>query len=641
MRRLRRPGLACAALVLAVAAACGQEPILGTNVRAHLDAALAELNMSQTDLGFDKDIARPKWALSWVRRSLRAPLELPPVADRILAAAVTNTPRAVHELAASLTEAAWPDWLETLDDLPLEPAGLDPTLVAALARYQARAGVAHALLCRAFARVTPADRAYAAASQLAGTFNAEDHADVRAALSAWGISSQLVAEVIAEGNVLDPEPAADRLLAIFTNVDRGAILAAGAELQDAVRALEREAAAISRWPDGPVRISTGWADVEIGTLGDDVHTNAAWLVLDPGGRDRYGGGAGVADGVKGRGPGVAVIVDLAGNDTYQESGLLGAGSAVFGACVLADRAGDDTYVAAYAGQAAAVFGSALLMDGEGNDTYRARGFAQAAVLAGAAILDDAAGDDSYGAGFSGQACASVGGFALLVDRAGNDTYSAGGVEPDHERNPSRFISLSQGFAIGMRPFIGGGVAALVDLDGNDSYLADVFGQGVSYWYSAAFLIDRAGNDRYSLYQYGQGTGIHLSLGLLADRAGDDAYSGYILTQGSAHDYAVGMLFDHAGDDTYTGDSHAQARAINNAFALLVDEAGQDAYFGRRREHCQGIGNEGLPRDYGSLAVLLDLGGGDVYSCGARDGSRQKRPLYGIVYDDPKPKETKP
>ncbi len=634
---LRWARVAWASLALFAPAARSQEPTLGTNTRAHLGAALHALNMSETDLGFDKDIARPKWALSWVRSALRAPLELPPAADRILAATGTHDPPAAWRLAAALTEAGWSQAVTSAAPAWDHPArGPAPAVLTALDRFLDRAQVAGELLQRAVGRVGPSDRAYAAASHFAGTFNAEDDSGVRADLCSWGVSSQLLEAVIAEGNALDPEPAADRFLAIFTNVDRGAIAAAGCEWHAAVLQLRRDAGGISNWPASPIRLSTPLGAVVVGTPGADVHTNASLLVLDPGGDDRYGGAVGVADGVYGAGLALAAIVDLAGADRYESPGPLGIGSAVFGLCAVVDAGGDDTYAAAYAGQGTALFGAAVLVDEAGDDTYRARGFAQGAALAGVGMLDDASGDDTYRAGLSAQACAGVGGFALLVDRAGNDAYSAGGVEPDHERNPGRFISLSQGFAIGIRPFIGGGVAALVDLAGSDCYEADVYGQGVSYWYSAAFLLDRAGNDRYSVYQYGQGTGIHLSLGLLADGCGDDVYSGSILVQGSAHDYAVGMLFDRAGDDTYTGDSHAQARAINSSFALLADEAGQDAYFGRQKDHCQGIGNEGMPRDYGSLAVLLDLGGGDQYSCGALDGIRMKRPLYGIVYDDPAP-----
>ena len=141
-----------------------------------------------------------------------------------------------------------------------------------------------------------------------------------------------------------------------------------------------------------------------------------------------------------------------------------------------------------------------------------------------------------------------------------------------------------------------------------------------------------------MHHYGQGSGIHLSSGLLWDGEGNDKYTGYILSQGNAHDYAVGMLFDKEGDDTYTADHHAQARAVNNSVAILVDTSGDDGYLARQNGECQGIGNTGGHRDYGSLALLLDLDGKDFYSCGAVDGARMQRPLYGIIYDTARAEE---
>jgi hypothetical protein len=46
-----------------------------------------------------------------------------------------------------------------------------------------------------------------------------------------------------------------------------------------------------------------------------------------------------------------------------------------------------------------------------------------------------------------------------------------------------------------------------------------------------------------------------------------------------------------------------------------------------------MGHDGDKREYGCLALLLDLAGRDTYSCGARDGARMIRPDYGIVYDE--------
>jgi hypothetical protein len=283
----------------------------------------------------------------------------------------------------------------------------------------------------------------------------------------------------------------------------------------------------------------------------------------------------------------------------------------------------------------------VLDDRAGYDRYKAAAMSQGAGVVGAGILRDRGDSDIYDVGFEGQGFAGLLGLGWLIDEGGYERYIAGSREPDHERNPDRYLSMSQGFSVGMRPFAGGGVGALVDLAGNDTYVADVFGQGCSYYYSAGFLIDRAGNDTYNIYQYGQGTGVHLSHGLLADLRGSDIYTGFVLAQGAAHDYAVGLLFDRAGNDTYTADSHSQARGMNNGLAMLVDSSGNDAYFGRRRFECQGIGNTGGLRDYGSLAILLDLAGADVYSCGASDGDRTLRPLYGIICDLERPSQPQP
>jgi hypothetical protein len=73
-------------------------------------------------------------------------------------------------------------------------------------------------------------------------------------------------------------------------------------------------------------------------------------------------------------------------------------------------------------------------------------------------------------------------------------------------------------------------------------------------------------------------------------------------------------------------------ALNNGLGVLIDAAGRDVYAARRSGLSQGIGVAGGHREYGSLGLLLDLGGVDAYSCGARDGARFARPNFGIVYD---------
>ncbi len=606
-------------------------PVCGPNELAGFQAALVDLNMMETDPGFTKDVAEPRQALQWIRDGLKSPMLLPQKADEILAGAVTDT----WSLACNLLElplAASNEEEIAGDDAMWE--GLDPELVQILSRFLASAHRANALLDHAFAKLSLEEKSYLAASELAGVFNAEDHADVRGRLRDSYIATNDVTRVIDEMNALDPEPAATNYLALLQKIDRSALLAAGKVFQRAVREVYDRANGIKNWPEGNMMVVTDLGKVRIATRANETYSDECLLILEPGGKNIYDGKAGSASGLDRQH--LCAIVDLGGDDEYANRGLLSPGAALFGLSVILDASGDDVYRAAFLGQAAAVHGVAWLEDFGGDDTYVARGLSQAASVGGLAYLQDHAGNDTYTLGYEGQAFAGVNGFSLLIDDEGQDRYAAGGVERDFERNDDRFISLAQGFAIGMRSLAGGGVAALIDKSGNDIYEADVYGQGASYWYSAGFLIDEDGFDSYRVYQYGQGSGIHLSLGLLADFAGDDEYLGGILTQGNAHDYAVGMLFDHAGRDTYTASANSQGQAMNNAFAFLCDSAGDDAYFARDGNSCQGIGNSGWPRDYGSLAVLLDLDGHDSYSCGAINDNSLLRPLYGVIFDSALP-----
>lgn len=608
--------LVLGSLLAAPASAENLNPIFSTNEQAHLHAALQCMKMTEVDLGFQKDYGKPQVVLQRSRKLLAEPLGLPVMADEILATVLSNCPPAV--------------WLQTANllEVKMSDVGESDTrsLTNSVSVFAAEAGRSAALLTKAFGSLTDSDKRYVAAAFFAGAFNAEDQAGVRADLVSMGVSPTEIQGAVTESLNIDPEPSSTNFLAFLRKADMGTLLEAGRIFQQAVYEL-RDAAKGLEWPSVPTR----FGEVVIGTTGSDVYTNGALLILDPGGDDTYSGDAGSANGLLGR-P-FAAVVDLGGDDRYIGDRVMGPGAALFGVSVLLDCAGDDLYRVKYVGQASAFFGVGWLEDCAGDDVYRAQAHSQAAGYAGLGFLRDGGGNDLYDVGFAGQAYAGVMGVGLLVDETGNDRYLAGGVEHDYERNDDRYISLAQGFSIGMRPYAGGGVAALVDLAGNDSYMADVFGQGASYWYSVGMLLDAEGNDTYSMYQYGQGSGIHLSSGLLADGGGKDLYTGYILTQGNAHDYGVGMLFEQGGDDTYTADHHSQGRALNNALAILVDSSGDDGYFGRQSDQCQGVGNDAGEREYGSLAVLMDLAGKDVYSCGATNGCRMLRPDFGMIYDD--------
>jgi len=631
MKRAR----SCLAFVIFVSlflSAWAQEPwpLFGAEERDPLDRALSVMNMTEDDLRFARDHGEPDFVLTKVKDLLVNPLGLPLLAEEAYSRLVSPPSSETWTWMAGLLECPPPGRAaESVLDRWQTPAELERRLAAAVEEFVAAACVSADLAGQGFARVDEENRAYALASLMAGIRDLESHDSVVSALLDGGISGRTIDRIKQEADELDPEPAARRWLEIAEQVDLAALLSAASVLRQAAARLAADAKTCAEWPAAVTRIETPLGTVLIGTRGDDVLTGTALLVLDPGGDDDYRD-TGFANGLQ-RLP-VAALVDLDGDDSYRSTRLLGTGAAAWGVCAVIDAGGHDVYAAQFLGQGCGLFGCGLQEDLSGDDLYQGLGFAQGAGVVGLGWLRDEAGCDRYRAGLAGQAYAGVRGLGALIDVAGSDLYEAGGREPDHERNDDRFLSLAQGFAIGLRPYAGGGYAFLVDDSGSDTYLADVFGQGVSYWYSVAMLLDRSGHDRYSVFQYGQGTGIHLSLGLLADGGGNDRYDGDILTQGSAHDYAVGMLLDQNGHDTYAADHHSQGRAMNNALALLLDKAGDDAYFGRDPDQCQGVGNDGGNREYGSLALLLDLDGKDTYSCGAANDQSTERPDFGVIYD---------
>ncbi|MCE9615711.1 MAG: hypothetical protein K8T26_15690 [Lentisphaerae bacterium] len=633
MRRV--PALAALAFASTVgleltARAQAQWTTLRDTDRTALASALDVLNLTTNDPGFLKDVAEPRWALARVRRLLASPLEFPELADEAMRAAAEPA-RGDFAVAAR--------WLElpVAESLP-EVAGptgadgepvLDPRLMEALRGFAAAAQRARARIDHAFAQVAGEDRVYAAASTLAGNFLAGDHPDLQPLLSAAGMPEPVVAGTVAEERLIDPEPGVSRYLGVCAGVRIEDVLAAAAGMRQAVDDLQVSGEPIA-WPTAVCRLEVAGTRIVVGTVGDDRFDQAAALILDPGGNDLYTAAAGRANGLLGQ-P-LSVVFDLSGDDRYVGSELLGPGAALFGVALLVDGGGADAYGANYVGAGAGIFGVAYTEDLAGDDAYQAQSMAQGAGVVGFGCLRDAAGNDRYDLGFIGQGYAGVRGVGLLIDQSGNDRYAAGGVRVDYDRNEDRYLSVAQGCAVGMRPYAGGGVAALVDLAGNDAYEADVFGQGVGYWYAAGMLLDGGGQDSYQLFQYGQGSGIHLSLGLLADGGGRDMYTGYILCQGNAHDYAVGWLIDQGGDDTYTGDHFVQGRAINNACAVLLDSAGDDAYLARQPDQAQGLGDNGGDREYGSVALILDLAGTDRYTCGATNGASTERPDFGVIFD---------
>jgi hypothetical protein len=367
--------------------------------------------------------------------------------------------------------------------------------------------------------------------------------------------------------------------------------------------------------DGPVP----WV---VGGTGPNVYTADCpfALIVDLGGNDTYGPGIG---GVVGGGERfVSMVVDVEGNDTYESRELsVSQGGALFGFACVVDMEGDDVYRAGGLSQGSGMMGQGILADMAGDDLYQASIHAQGAGTLGYGLLLDLHGDDirrvaSFGQGFGGPR-----GRGVLVDGDGHDVYLAGFAIPHEPLLPRDHRAMSQGFGMGLRPFIAGGVGVLLDYgQGNDTYRAEVFGQGCSYWYALGILVDEGGQDVYSAAQYSQGTGIHLSAGVLLDLEGDDQFiSRNGPAQGSAHDLSTGFLYDAAGSDIFVTDG-GQGLALTNSAAVFVDGGGNDVFAVRNL----GQGQATWARGSSGSGLFLSLADSDRYLGGGGDSTAWNR-----------------
>ena len=391
--------------------------------------------------------------------------------------------------------------------------------------------------------------------------------------------------------------------------------------------------------EGDLRFSmdTPMGRILIGGPGASRVSVETFVMIDFGGDDDYRARVGAASAAWNRH--LSVAIDLGGDDLYRSRKSLDQGAALFGLGVLVDLGkGDDYYLAQDLAQGAAVMGVGILHDDGGADRYEGRGLCQGAAGFGDGLLLDESGSDVYRAARYSQAFAGVQGFGVLIDGKGDDLYQAGGVYPHVPLLPDQYQSLSQGFAIGDRyKKASGGVAFLYDGAGNDNYLCEVYGQGASYWMSLGMLVDEDGNDRYLCTQYGQGAGIHLSAGGLWDLKGKDSYTLHLgVGQGGGHDLSVGWLIDGEGNDYYQGSGLNQGSGGSNSVGILVDGAGNDCYAGANGNPTKvafpGFQGYGKPaRGYGSVGMLLDISGIDIFSHRG-DGDAWERGDRGLVWD---------
>ncbi|UCB52117.1 MAG: hypothetical protein JSV10_09040 [Candidatus Zixiibacteriota bacterium] len=366
--------------------------------------------------------------------------------------------------------------------------------------------------------------------------------------------------------------------------------------------------------------------VVIGGSGSSRYTGSPSIIIDLGGDDEYNISA-----QQDKQGGSSVIIDLGGNDLYKAEGDFAYGSGFLGTGVLVDLSGDDTYLAKNFSLGSGVFGVGVLVDEEGDDKYFGDTFGQGAGSFGMGILADMTGADQYSGALFVQGFGFVSGMGALIDSSGNDNYFAGGRYKDILRYKDHYISLSQGFAYGLRPMMSGGIGMLFDLSGNDVYTSDIFGQGSSYWFSLGTLFDKEGNDKYVSFQYAQGAGTHLCLATLEDGSGDDVYISHGVSQGCGHDLALGFLRDKSGNDNYVSESLSQGAGSANGFGILADESGNDGYYIQVKANTQGYGNP--RRDYGSVGILLELSGRDGYDGNGADSTWWTTPSkWGVGID---------
>ena len=611
---------ATAILLCVLALASTSVFALDSNELRAVELGLRALRMTPVDLAFKKDMTESEFILHPARVFLQSPLMLPESGEAIL-----HVIKSVNSLDSA---TSFPRVMlnVSLKSAPTRHVAISSNLPPAVAQAVDEIYSAALSVKPVNKKLRPALDAFAVESLRLDKDAAE--------LDAWdklGMDTRALRELLKRDEQLELQDA-ELGTAVLEAAD-------GFDLPEQMSAFWRVANAANRAVSSlrttkftgefQIEQDTELGKIIIGGVGRNVYTNEAFLIIDLGGDDIYLNSAGGANGLVGR-P-VSVVIDLAGNDHYISRQSFSQGAGLFGIGILADCGGDDVYVAKHLSQGAGFSGCGLLADYGGHDSFEADTFCQGAGMFGAGVLWQRGGNTTYRANQMTQGFGGVQGCGLLLDEAGNDVYVAGGKEAC-PWTPGHYFTLAQGMGFGMRPFAGGGVGVLCDLKGDDRYVADVYGQGVSYWYAVGMLLDAEGNDSYEAYQYVQGAGIHLSSGLLMDWTGNDQYTARALCQGTAHDYSVGILVDRAGNDRYMGDSTAQGGAINNSFALLLDCAGDDFYAGHDPNLSQGSGHDGGKREYGSIALLLDLAGRDTYSQGQTNGMMWLKPLYGAGLD---------
>lgn len=336
-----------------------------------------------------------------------------------------------------------------------------------------------------------------------------------------------------------------------------------------------------------------------GSKDDDHRYNDAFFVLDLGGDDHWYGPAGATPSLS---VPVALVIDIEGDDVYENDDEYtpAHGSAIFGAAMLLDVSGNDTYQSKRLSQGAAMLGIGILCDLNGNDNYQMWTDGQGAAYLGVGLAIDNKGNDRYKIWGDGQGYGGIGGVGTLINRTGDDYYFA---EKDtavvfrsdywHSEKGQYNYSYVQGCGIGRRGDVtdghswAGGMGTLIDLSGNDKYEAGGWSQGCGYWYGIGLLCDKSGNDEYYSTHWAQAAGAHFAIGCLFDEGGNDKHVNWgKLAAGIAfaHDYVIAILYEKGGNDYYKVHDDGLGYAINMSQTFFIDTEGDDTYISGKGHH---------------------------------------------------------
>lgn len=416
---------------------------------------------------------------------------------------------------------------------------------------------------------------------------------------------QYIETFVEFGHQIDPDPIVAAGIDCLREMVSG-VRALQSELAESGITIEDMATSVGHLPDNTdwekyLGKQSGWA---IGGGGNDYYRGDYRFILDLGGDDIYDLDYDPAH------PHGVIIIDLSGDDVYRGRSDFALGSGCFSVGLLLDFAGDDSYRAKSFSLGSGYFGLGVLYDADGTDIYDGDTHVQAAGSFGLGLLIDEGGRDIYNAALFSQGFGFAHGIGVIHDAEGADSYYAGGKYKDIIRYEEHYLSMSQGFGYGLRPWMSGGIGAIIDNQGNDSYYSDIFAQAASYWWSLGVIYDSSGNDNYQSFQYAQGSAAHMALGVLIDDWGNDVYFGKGLMHGCGHDYSCGLILDRHGNDTYTAFDLSQGAGSANGAGILIDNEGDDRYFVQTGRNTQGYGNP--RRDFGSIGLFIDLGGNDQY-----------------------------